>query len=390
MSFRWSKDTYEQSLSSRCWWFTPYDGGQWSDTIRADEELRQIVEMETALDDVPQWAQQIVERSIRSACPCGHYSFPQPYLEVLDAIGAQAAPDLVHSCFTVARTRKRQAQDYALCLDAWLAGAPPEAPARELAALGYRQIDWHAACADLWQTLGERTEVKELLVERMLQDLRWSIKFTFWDGDPATAFGRDQYLGDYAHADDGAGAASIDGYYERPTFYYQQASPRVQRMEARLDELLPDWEVWRGQLTEWWLCAPKSFRFLERILWAIGQGRPLQPGDRVPGFMRCEDTYPDQAEAAQWWAAFCTALDGWWRGQPAGGEVAADVQERLGAPTPVKRWLARLFLCKLVRLEENGAQLANFVRADHDHRRGTQPARSPDKAGECASPTQSS
>ena len=190
MSFRWSKDTYEQSLSSRCWWFTPYDGGQWSDTIRADEELRQVVEMETALGDVPQWAQQIVERTIRSACPCGHYLFPQPYLEVLDAIGAQAAPDLVHSCFTVARTRKRQAQDYALCLDAWLAGAPPEAPARELAALGYRQIDWHAACADLWQTLGERTEVKELLVERMLQDLRWSIKFTFWDGDPATAFGR--------------------------------------------------------------------------------------------------------------------------------------------------------------------------------------------------------
>jgi hypothetical protein len=151
-------------------------------------------------------------------------------------------------------------------------------------------------------------------------------------------------------------------------------------MEARLAELVPDWAVWRGQLAEWWLCAPKSFRFLERILWAIGQGHPLQPGDRVAAFLRCEDTYPDQAEAAQWWAAFCAALDGWWRGEPAGSGVAADVEKRLGAPTPVKRWLVRLFLYRLVCLEENGAQLANLVRADHNHRRGTQPLRPPDPA----------
>jgi hypothetical protein len=380
MSFQWSRETYEQSLSSRCWWFTPYDGGQWSGAVQADEELRQIVEMEAALGDVPPWAQQVVKRSIRSACPCGHYLFPQPYLEVLDAIGAQEVPDLVHSCFTVAHTRKRQAQDYAFCLDAWLAGASPEAAARELTSLGYRQINWQATCAALWQTLGERTEVKELLVERMLHSLRWSIKFTFWDDDAdghpsAFAFGRDQYLGDYDRANDAAGAASIDGYYERPTFCYEQASPRVRRMEARLTELLPDWTVWRGQLIEWWLCAPKSFRFLERILWAIGQGRPLQPGDRVPAFLRCEDTYPDQAEAAQWWAAFCAALDGWWRAQPVGSDVSADVQKRLGAPTPVKRWLVRLFLYKLACLEENGAQLANLVRADRNHRRGTKAMR---------------
>jgi hypothetical protein len=377
MPFTWSKETYEQSLSSRCWWFTPYDGGKWSDAIQADGELRQIVEMEAALGDVPAWAGQIVSRSIRSACPCGHYLFPQPYLEVLDAMGNTAAPDVVHSCFAVARARKQQAQDYALCLDAWLAGAPPDAPSRELTALGYRQIDWHATCAALWQTLGERTETKRLLVTRILHSLRWSIKFTFWDdadGHPsASTFGRDQYLGDYSRVDDGTGKASIDGYYERPTFSYEQASPRVQRMEAQLAELLPDWAVWRAQLVEWWLCAPKSFRFLERILWAIGQGRPLQPGDRVPGFLRCEDTYPDQDQAAQWWADFRAALERWWRAQPADSEVALDIQARLGAPTPVKRWLVRLFLHKLVCLEENGAQLASLVRADHDHRRGTQP-----------------
>jgi hypothetical protein len=375
MTFHWNKETYERSISSRCWWFTPYDGGQWNDLIRTDDELRQIVEMETALDSVPQWARQIVERSINSACPCGHYLFPLPYLEVLDAIGSRMPPTFVHSCFTVERERKRHAQDYALCLDAWLAGAPPEAPARELSALGYRQIDWHTVCDDLWQTLGERTQVKELLVERILHGIRWAIKFTFWDDDPASAFGRDQYLGNYARTDD---QISIDGYYDRPPFDYERASPRLQRLEARLAEVCPDWKTWRGQLGEWWLCAPKSFRFLERILWSIGRRRPLRPADRVPGFLRCEDTYPNQDDAATWWTAFCAALDGWWRGQLTSDEVAQDIGRRLGEPTPIRRWLVRLFLRKLRRLEENGEQLTHLVNAGsgpagRHRRRGIKP-----------------
>jgi hypothetical protein len=41
----WSKEVYESSLSSRCWWYTPYDEG-WTDGvgIAVDDELRQIVE----------------------------------------------------------------------------------------------------------------------------------------------------------------------------------------------------------------------------------------------------------------------------------------------------------------------------------------------------------
>ena len=374
-AFQWGKETYEGSISSRCWWFTPYDGGRWSDLIGRDLELRQIVEMESGLGGVPQWARQIIERSIDATCPCGHYMFPLPYLKVLDVIGSRTPPTFVHSCFTVERERKRQAQDYALCLDAWLAGAPSKVPARELSALGYRHIDWDAVCNDLWQTLGARTRVKELLVERVLHSVRWAVRFTLWDDESPAAFGHDQYLGSYAQTE---GQISVDSYYERPTFCYEQASPRVQRLDARLAELCPDWDVWRGQLGEWWLCAPKSFRFLERILWSIGQERPLLRTDRVPGFLRCEDTYPSQDDAATWWTAFCTALDGWWRDQPAGDEVARDIGKRLGDPTPIKRWLARLYLRKLRRLEENGVQLTQLVNAgsgpsDHSRRRGTKP-----------------
>jgi len=370
MPFQWTGQAYERSISSRCWWYTLYDGGKWSELVRKDDELKQIVEIEYALGDVPKWAQQIVERSINQACPCGHYLFPQPYLEVVSAIGSRTPRTFVHSCFTVERERKRQAMDYCLCLDAWLAGARPEASAHELAALGYRKIDWHTVCADLWQALGERNEVKELLVERVLHNIRWSIKFTFWDDDLASEFGRDQYLGEYARTDD---EASIDGYYARPPFYYEKGSPRVQRLEARLDVVCPNWQTWYDQMVEWWLCAPKSFRFLERMLWAIGRERPEQPAGQVPGFLQCRDTYPNQDDAAEWWTAFCAALDSWWRGHSASGNVAEQVNRRLGEVTPAKRWLVRLFLRKLKRLEENGEQLAHLVSAQHRHKRGTKP-----------------
>ncbi|MBN1579709.1 MAG: hypothetical protein JXA89_03330 [Anaerolineae bacterium] len=373
-TFAWTPECYERSFSSRCWWFTPYDGGKWSDSIRTDNELQAIVEMEYRLAPIPLWAQQIVERSINQACPCGHYLFPLPYLEVLDAIGTRQPPTLVHSCFTAERQRKRQAMDYVLCLDAWLAGAPPDTPARELDTLGSRKADWAAICADLWQVLGERTELKEHLVERILHTIRWAIKFTFWDNDQASEFGRDQYLGDYARTQ---GAASIDGYYERSPFYYEQASPHIQGLETHLAEICPDWDRFRAHMMEWWLCAPKSFRFLERILWAIGQERPPRSSDRVPGFLQCEDTFPNQDNAARWWTSFCAALGAWW--QQSGAEqtldanIVAQVWQRLETPTPLKQWLARLFLHKLERLEANGEQLAHLVNAGHTHKRGTKP-----------------
>jgi len=49
--------------------------------------------------------------------------------------------------------------------------------ARELMALGHRKIDWMAVCADLWKVLGDRSERKCLLVERLLHLIRYSIKW---------------------------------------------------------------------------------------------------------------------------------------------------------------------------------------------------------------------
>jgi|GEM_PF-875077 len=369
--FEWSKEVYEKSVSSRCWWYTPYDDG-WDGCpeLSADDELKQIVEMEQGLGFVPEWAQQIVERAINFSCPCGHYTFPQPYLEAISTIGSQTPPTFVHGCFTVERNRKRRMMDYCLCLDAWLAGAPPEAAADELDALGHQQTDWHAVCTDVWKILGEHTECKNLLIERILHLLRNWIKFTVWEDDLATDFGRDEYLGNYSKT---GSLANQFCYIERcvPAFD-EQTSPRVKRLDARLAEICPGGLP--PDLEEWWLCSPKAFRFLEHYIWSIGKERSLVAGEEIPGFLRCEDTYPNQDEAAEWWRSFLAALQGWWRDQPEKGYMADQVNQRLGEATPVKRWLARLLLrrFKLLDQVDEFTRIGPFERG-HGCKLGTRP-----------------
>jgi hypothetical protein len=284
---------------------------------------------------------------------CGHYKFPLAFLDVVDSIGRQKPVDFMHGCFTVESDRKRHMMDYLLCLDSWLAGTTPNVPARELNALASRSADWEKICRDLWRILGQRTELKELLVERLLHLRRHQIKERVWDDDPGTAFGRDQYLGDY-HEDDGCGRnpARACGCIKRPLHWFDQASsPRIHKIEQRLTEIFPEWNDQTGSFKSWminesWLCAPKEFRFMERMIWAIGKERIFREGDRIPGFLQCEDTFPDRQKAATYWRAFLRALDSWWRGRSIRGTVALDIKRRLGRSTAVKRWLVRLFAHK--------------------------------------------
>jgi hypothetical protein len=374
MTFHWTKQTYEASVSSRCWWFTPYDGGWdyrdgWEESTPAqDRELRAIVELETELRPLPDWAIKIADTSIRFVPPCGHYTFPKAYLETVDAIGLKRPQTFLHTCYTVGPDRKQQMADYCLCLDAWLGGTAPDVPARELAMLGSRKIDWLTVCQSLWQVLGEHTELKDLLVERTLIQTRWWIKSAVWDDDFATRFGRSEYLGDYA---DTGCFASDNGNPDltAPTFRLQ-AAPRVQKIEKRLESICPDWPWFRGLIIDGsWPCAPKTFRYLERLLWSIGKERPavslpsfpLENADAVPDFLLAADTCTDPHQAAHWWQDFLAALSAWWQDKPTAGSIGKYVTARLGEPEDVKRWLVRLYVHRLRLLAQHGATVGKLV-----------------------------
>jgi len=350
----WTKEVYEKSVSSGCWWYTPYDKGDpghW-DAVSEDAEMREIVAMEHALGEVPDWARGV---GIGYLPPCGHYTFPAPVLQVLDLIGAASQLEVERTfkirCYTADRQRKRTAQDCCLCLDAWLAGAGPEGPAAELTARGQCRIDWSAACTGLWDTLGERSEKKSLLVERTLIAIRRAVKTFRWEDDRAAEFGRDEYLGDF-HQSGG-------------TSFGWGPSPRVDAIETRLQALDPGWRaLFKVDLGGWWLCAPNAFRLLEYDLWAIGQDRPPRKGEVIPKFLQSDSTCPSREEAAVWWPQLLAALAQWWQGHPGRTPVAEDVNQRLGEATPVKRWLVRLYLRRLRMLARAIIYLTNPPRHD--------------------------
>ena len=358
----WSKEVYESSVSSHCWNCTPYDQG-WDSCaeLRTDEVLRRLVVLENTLSPIPPWARDTVETSINYLPFCPHWAFPSPYLEVLDAIGRQTPTRFVHGCYTASQARKERMLDYVFCLDAWLAGAGPREAAPELTYRGNQKVDWGQVCVDLWDVLGEKSELKELLLRGIVHRQRWWIKSLVWDDDGRDVYCRDQFLG--AVNCNGHG----QGHYGNPAYgdpYFAELQvPVVRRTEERLSEICPDWRWFRGFIYDSWLCAPKAFRFLERLLWCVGKEKrvvslpshPLENGDKVPGFLQCEDTYRNGTEGREWVRGFVSGIRSWIAGRKPDAEVPSDIHRRLGARTPLRLWLAGLYLRKIEFLNPYGA-----------------------------------
>jgi len=381
--FEWTKDTWSASLSSRCWCFTPYEEG-WRGSGRtgedpaSDRELAEITAMEFDLRSLPEWVREVVEGPINWVGFCGHYRFPLSFLDAVDAIGSGKAPVLNHTCYTVDADRKRRLSDYALCLDAWLAGARPESAAGQLVVRSQARIDWPAVCRDLWNVIGERTPVKAMLVERLLHRTRWWLAATVWDDDDGTGWVRDAYVGDWRDRD---GLVADNGNPRfRPGGFDETASHRVRELEKRLQAACPHWHWFKTVIVEFsWPCAPKAFRFLEKTLWCIGKERPvinlpsfpLENPEPVPDFLQCRDTCPDQEAAGRWWKAFLEGLNDWWRDKSMSSDLSKDLARRLGEPTAVKRWLVRLLVRRLEVLADG--HLKAMVDPPADSWRGSKP-----------------
>jgi hypothetical protein len=370
-----TQSQYEESISSRCWWYTHLDQ-PWpkiASLVSADTELCGIVAQEQLLRQVPGWAEAIATRCIANVPPCGHCTFPLPQLQVIDAIGSMEPPAFFAGCYTIDPARKSQFQDLCLCLDGWLAGADAGDVASELAWRSPRAVAWGRACSDLWEALGEHEEWKDLMVQRIVHALRSDVKQCPWFGDRGDLFGRDEFLG-------GIRVEKRFGYVEWEVARYDAGlSPRFRHLFQQLEKLWPaSLPSFMTMFDEWWPCAPKSIRFLERVIWVVGKGK-LASGksdwqsylaESVPDFLQCDDTYVNQDEAAQWWSRFTGALDAWWQGNPTKGPTGQDIERRLREPTDVKRWLVRLYRHKLRKLEEAGEQFTRLVRADGSGRRG--------------------
>ena len=262
----WTESAFRASTTGQAWSYTEYDRG-W-ETCRDAAELRVIFEEEMALESVPDWAVEIVERMLASPLPaCGHYSFPRPILQVCEAIAQEQCPDLVVGCYTADPERKSLMSRYVFCLDAWLEQAPVETAQAELGLRADRDRDWDRIVEAIYATLGERTEERILLVRRLAHRLRWWLKTLIWDDDRRDRFGPDLYLGD-------ARGSAEWGNYGNPGFddpyFAELEAPEVRALSEAIRSRVTDGGALLEQIESTWLCAPKAFRYLERLITAIG------------------------------------------------------------------------------------------------------------------------
>ncbi|MBT4497685.1 MAG: hypothetical protein HOC74_08185 [Gemmatimonadetes bacterium] len=336
MKIPWNQETFAASVTGRAWTYTEHDGG-WKNCCDA-AELRAIFAEEMTLESIPEWAVEIVDRMLTNPlAPCGHYTFPRPILQVCEAIGQERCPDLILSCYTADPERKILMSRYIFILDAWAKRAPLEAVRAELPLRGDPDKDWNRISEAIFATLGEPTQQRLLLVRRLIHRLRWWLKTLIWTDDQRNRFGLDTYLGDVRGSGQWGNYGNIG--FDDP-YFTELELPAVRELAAQIRETIPNGAELLQRIESTWLCAPKTFRYLERLILEIGGVGCTSPPDLTRSILQCEETYPDFAACQTWHASFISSLDAWLDGDISAVPI-------LGKITPAKHWLVGLLRHRL-------------------------------------------
>lgn len=351
---QWSREAWDDTSSSKAY------NADWWNTLKFGEhpvwsELHEIYREEVGLETIPPWAEEIVRRTMEIPA-CGYYAMPDMILQRCKAIREEQCPDVVMSCYAVDPGRKRLLAYYTYCLDGWLKGVPLEIAQAELAMRPPLGKDWGAIVSNIYRVLGEKNEPKAILVERLIHRLRWWMKTLVWSGDKRNQFCLDMYLGD-PRGDAGWGCYGNEPFLD--PYFAEFRAPEVQTIEGKILQIAPDWKRidWKrilGNIHSTWLCAPKVFRYLEKIIHDIGCiGSDNDAPTAYPGILQCEDTYPDFEFCSMWFKDFISRLDQWLAGN-------TEAMHELGPSTPVRHWLAHLWRHRL--LFESGQDENGFHR----------------------------
>jgi hypothetical protein len=366
----WQEEAYEASLTRTCFSSTAYDEGWSNQDVRNDTEMRRLLEMEHAVQPVRVWNRKVV-RQIEEMPPCG-WCFPEYVETVCRGIGAGAkwgawsAP----KCYTVGPERLALMAHYAVCLDGWVKRVPAETVAGDLARQASGGRDWHAIASRIWDTLGEPSPLRVLLVSRLLARLRFWLRAPF---EPLKA--DDNWRLGYFYTN----AMSREGGWDY--FSFDRHDPECVELDEQIRAKVSHPNRWLDLIASTWPCAPKVFRYLERIIIAIGA---LEEGDdRSPTELAGKDhgkpvldretTYLDSATSRRLFGTAIHALSAYvGNGVAASPAPDADedslfsnrLREVLGEASPDRVWLAALLL-KRVTLFESNFRSFHFTRNPH-------------------------
>lgn len=309
------------------------------DKARQRPDVLRLLEEEGALGPLPDWAKEIVDRMLKAPLPtCGHYLFPQPVSDVLRAIAAQQCPDFVVGCYTASPERKGILGRYVFCFDAWAKRAALADAKAEILHREARDRDWGAVIEAVYGELGEHTELKVLLVERLCHRLRWWMKTLMWKDDHRTQFCLDQYLGDVRGEHSGWGDYAQTSL--RDPFMAELRAPHVVALEQRILALDQSAKQLIGWIHNSQLCGPKFFRWVERVIIGIGCAGSSNAPDFGRRVLLCEDLMPDLASYGRCFTSLLHDMGAWLQDSRTGVVY-------LGEHTPVKKWLVQLLVLRL-------------------------------------------
>ena len=283
---------------------------------------------------------------------CGYYAYPDNVMQIINAIMAEQCPDVVMKCYTVDAKRKTLLSYYVYCLDAWLKDAPLPHVVAELSLRDSLGKNWEQIALDIYATLGDRTKVKRVVIERLIHRLRWWIKSLIWSDDKRDRFMLDVYSGDIRGDEEHWGAYGNSPYGD--PYFAELSLPHVKEMEDRIRADVPNGKELLDRIQSTWLCAPKVFRYLEKLIVEIGSIDTGAPPDETPAILECEDTYPDFDANRKHFSDLLERLRLWQDGNE-------EVFPSLGETSPVKLWLAHLLWHKLVFHSQYEGNFAKLV-----------------------------
>ena len=139
-------------------------------------------------------------------------------------------------------------------------------------------------------------------------------------------------------------------------YFAELELPEIKEMARQIRERVPDGERLLGGIEGTWLCAPRVFRYLEKLVLEIGNIGSEDALNIDVSILQCEDTYPDIAFYQKHYLSFMSSLADWLNGD-------SQAVSELGDMTPAKHWLARMLRHK-IELYEKHDDLGKFQEID--------------------------
>ena len=306
------------------WSYTPFDG-----EISFDREIRDILAMEEEIGRIPAWAVDVAMH-IDGLPHCGQINFPEPIFAVCRGIGRERSDPRFMFCFEATSATKAHVGRYTEILEGWCQGQT-----QDMASSGWP--DCKEFIQKAYASLGPSTELKRLLVERVILQCR------FWIESLIT------------HA---AGVLTIHMERSAPTrqhSYDGRVDPAAEDQERRLRAVAEprgvDIDAFLAEMAHPWLCHARLFDQIDVALERIGR--------EESGYDR-QEAHRDARDAANWMRrvyGVCVDALGMWlegkepeaasREEPETRILLANTYDVLGDRTAVKAWLATAFRKKM-------------------------------------------